>query len=899
VKVEGTYLRYYKKEGENEELGSANLITADFIRPYDDTTDCKIFELQEDDRVFVFQCSSNKEMIHWINILEKVKASAQTKIQEEIAKKLVEETPVRIRWYDEDGEEEFRNNIMNDLVDIYPDPLNPPEDGEGGFSIKDHLDCASGVVEYLESFIPEIQKCDTRPARYDILATMLTMINNFLYERMSTFLIVSNETTANAVKLKSQQKFKRKSILVVLEDIQDEDRDSESEENEEGMIEKAREKKEDEEEEDQNRLKRSELIQNALLGDLHAIIDWISKYQITIKKIRCPVASSSSSKDNKSSQAILSSTYLTPKQSRLFELLPDVCKLYVYGGSKGSKGGAASHLFDHCVKVWESVIKNPEEMLQKHNDGSFYTHAPVDMWEAINQHISLATSTNSPILHVMIADKVVSSLISVFEVIIKYVSTLDTSNKPELREIELEYISALANDTALHIEEVIELIENFTITEIRERIDEIFDPLTTTLVKCGETCLKRLASLVMSDVQGLLDEVFMEEWMEGKQMRIATATISDYMGDFEEYLVPFWADKFTYTILEEVILAYIRSLLFRKNRQKTITTTVTTDAAANSPQKQQGGGFLSSFFQKTKQTITQTITTTVPTHVIVDEESLGRLAQDVNILNAFFSQKAGQETATEFLAIMNEISLLLFLDLAGLLQHFTLRTTEYPSAAQAIYEVIIAVMKMRPDLFTKSDFEFLQNTTSSLIQIALNDAKIKENEGIMEGRLGLLYIEVVPKTMIGTQRKNTLAQRMKMMSNIPLFGKSTIKKATSEDDPDGDEEGGGGERGSGDGRERASSEAKRFSDPSQLKSNQLLDDVMEVLQQQEMISESLVEEEEKRREEEESARKRIGILSYDGYLEKKSPAHNLWQVSDISSFFSFFSLLLSFLETFL
>ena len=70
------------------------------------------------------------------------------------------------------------------------------------------------------------------------------------------------------------------------------------------------------------------------------------------------------------------------------------------------------------------------------------------------------------------------------------------------REIELEYISALANDTALHIEEVIELIDTFTIAEIRERIDDIFDPLTTLLVQCGQTCLKRLAGLVMSDVQG-------------------------------------------------------------------------------------------------------------------------------------------------------------------------------------------------------------------------------------------------------------------------------------------------------------------------------------------------------------------------------------------------------------
>jgi Glu-tRNA(Gln) amidotransferase subunit E-like FAD-binding protein len=77
-----------------------------------------------------------------------------------------------------------------------------------------------------------------------------------------------------------------------------------------------------------------------------------------------------------------------------------------------------------------------------------------------------------------------------------------TNSHSHHREIELEYLSALANDTALHIEEVIELIDTFTISEIRERIDDIFDPLTTLLVQCGQACLKRLAGLVMSDVQG-------------------------------------------------------------------------------------------------------------------------------------------------------------------------------------------------------------------------------------------------------------------------------------------------------------------------------------------------------------------------------------------------------------
>jgi hypothetical protein len=839
VKVSGHNLKYYKTP-DTEELGSANLVTADFIRPYDDTPDCTIFEIKDDDRVFVFQCATNKEMIHWINTLETIKTSALTKIQEEREAKIFAETPERIRIFDGEGEDGLINHIVNHLEEIYPDPQGIEESGDL-MSIKDHLGCGAGIVEYLTDFVPELQKCETRPARYDILAVTMTLINGFLYDRMSYFLKVTSNSD-NVLSSNQQQQ-------------------------------------------EDNTAGRSELIENATLGDLHAIIDFIAKFQITIKNIRCPVFNPRDNNNSTigavSSAAILSTTYLTPKQSRLFELLPDVCKLYVYGGSTGSKGGAASHLEEHCIRVWESVIKNPEEMLQRNNDGSFYTHSPVDMWEAINQHIILATSTNSPILHVMIADKVVTALNSVFNTIMNYVQTLDTSEKPEIKDIELEFISALANDTALHIEEVMELIDNFTIVEIREKIDEIFTPLITNLVKCGEVCLKRLASLVMSDVQALLDEVFMPEWIEGNQMHVATATISDYMNDFEAYLVKFWAEKFVYILLEEITVNYTRSLLFSKKRPAARTVTTTETRTTDQQQDSQKKGFFSSFFQKTAQTITQTITITrtVPSHVPVDEESLGRLAQDVNILNAFFYKKAGQDVATEFLSFMNEISLLMVLDRLGLLQHFATLIAEYPSAAQGIYEVFVAVMKMRVDDFNKPDFDDFNLRTQPLIQSAPDAAREKDAEGIAEGRLGLLYNEVVPKELLkggsnGGNQKISLAERMKMMSNLPTFVKGSIRKNGEDGDDDEDgEEGDGGDGGKTGGN------------------TQLLDDVMEVLQQKDMLNENAIQVEELMKQEEEMARKRIGVLTYDGYLEKKSPAHNLWQVKNNNNISCIYSLL--------
>jgi hypothetical protein len=781
-------------------------MTAEFIRTFNDFEDCKIFEIADmEDRVFAFQAKTHKEMQHWIKVLNTVRTAALEKKQAEEQRKIEEATPERIRIYDNDGEDGLRSKICLELEEIYPATADPP------FEIKEHIKLATCIVQYIKETIPEVQQIGTQPARYDVLALVLTAANEFITNRFGSLFF--------------------------------------SEEND-GL---------------------STLLDAANLGDLHALIDWISKYQATLRSIRCPVSSATSHSTN---QVKLSTTFLTPKNCDVFKVLPQLCKLYVHGGSTGSKGGAASHLYEHLMKVWKTVENNLEEMLQRHNNGTFYTESPIQMWVAINQHISLATSTNSPILHVMIAEKVVTSLMTVFSEIITYITNLDTSQRTELKEIELEYISALANDTALHIEDVIELIENFTIPEIREKIDEIFDPLTTMLFQCGQICLKRLAGLVMSDVQSLLDQVFEEEWIEGNQMHVATATISDYMKDFQEFLVPFWADKFVMTILEEVILSYTRTLLFRKDKKKSVTITVTTEShTPTTPSASSSAmNMFSSFFQKTKQTITQTITTQIPSHVPVDEESLGRLAQDVNILNAFFSQKAGQEVATEFLQLINEVSLMLFVDLQGLINHIALRSNEYPSAAQAIYQVVVSVMKLRYEQFTKSEIDYLTVQVQDVLQAAPEDAQQREQAGIVEGRLGLLYLDVIPKDNQNPHpnhhQKLTLAQRMKVMANIPLFGAAAKTIVGEEEEEEIDK------------LDDHTHANHAISTDDYEVNEQLLSEVIEVLEKDDENEMELDHQfaRQKALEEAEIALRQAKIMNYDGYLEKKSPAHNLWQV---------------------
>ena len=207
-----------------------------------------------------------------------------------------------------------------------------------------------------------------------------------------------------------------------------------------------------------------------------------------------------------------------PTANELFEFLPALCEYYVNG--EDGESGAASHLREHCLKVWDRFVENPADMLQQHQDGSFYTHVPIDTWEALNQHLKLATATHSTVLHILIADRLVDALVHVTQTITKYAIEVDTTSDAQLKEIELELFCAIVNDTAFHIEEVMGVVDNFEKEEIRAKIDAMFDTVTENLVRLGQACLGRLSGFVMNDLTEILGEVFTPEWIDGSQIKV-------------------------------------------------------------------------------------------------------------------------------------------------------------------------------------------------------------------------------------------------------------------------------------------------------------------------------------------------------------------------------------------
>lgn len=956
-KIEGMYLRYYRDQEDEEEQGSIDLINTQVIRPYDSSAECKRFEIgQTDGRVFELEAGDNGEMKIWIESLEMVRTEAKERSEEEERQRIIALTPPRVLMFDEEGEEMYVRDVLNDLDRIYP------EGTEGTMTVRQHIDCAEEAGAFLMELVKETDKCEIYKARYEIRAVALEIVNEALAVKMLPILQWG-----------------------------------------------------------------SPLLMDANLGDIHALIVWLTRFQETLRTVYCPVTrkqpegimgsgknpfggaqsqrssnisglsgadgsgnpfgddesttrnpfESDASGDNPfgedesgsgggnpfasdSSDAIggaygaekgekarnpfasgdsedkarkpffsedavesgkISGAYnmresyfnrasLVVDSSKpttyntLFEALPYLCNLYVNGVPEKDKDGAVSHLIDSAMKVLETFLEKPGEMLQRHQDGSFFTNVPTDVWQNMHQHLDLAASTRSPVLHVMIADKISAAINSLINLITDYVNNLDTSENSELKEIELELLSALANDNANHIEEIMVVINEFEMDEIRQKVDEIYDSVTLKLVECGQCCLKKLSDLVMNDLEEHMDQVFMEDWLEGEQMKIAIATLEDYLQDMNQYLMPFWSQKIVDTMLEAIVLRYTSSILFKVPMNVLRDRAIAAAQPEPEPEPVEDKSVMSSLWGFGKKMFKQAATTTVaavaavatkkdeyPEILPVDPESLGRVAQDVNALYAFFYRRVkDEEKAKEYLEIINEVSLMMQLPVDDLGAHIINRIGGYPSSAKAIYEASMACAWLVPG-FTPDEVDQMAAEIKPFLDLAPSFAKSNDENNIMEGHLGLLYLDIVPqKEEIHGDLGNSwqLAENYKRLMGVPLAElRKNVRKSLGEGLESIDRMSSSSSLATNDINNMTEEQRIKWRQSRRksvlMKSNTgLVDDVLTAISHQDDAIQALNAEreaEEKAEEERLAAEKKLkdGIINMEGFLDKKGSSHTMWQ----------------------
>lgn len=118
------------------------------------------------------------------------------------------------------------------------------------------------------------------------------------------------------------------------------------------------------------------------------------------------------------------------------------------------------------------------------------------------------------------------------------------------------------------------------------------------------------------------------------------------------------------------------------------------------------------------------------------------------------------------------------------------------------------------------------------------------------------------------------------MSNIPLFARNKESHSHTTEEQENSYE------------EYMRKEVAMIKEKSKKIDTGLLDEVIDVLNSRDEEEEAYVLNREEESQREEELRQRMGGLNYDGYLEKKSPAHQLWQVNLFCSKLNYFQLLM-------
>jgi len=991
VRISGDGLfKYFKGATDTTPQGLMHTVSAVCL-PYDKSPACTSFEVRAESRIFHFQCTTHEEMKQWVAAFHKVQQVEQRKISatNEAAKR--KQVARRVIAFDR-SVKAYRQELLQQCRELYPeyivdeearekkrelrreerkeearakreaarrarkaaessseeesdssDDESGTEEESGGSSgdesegssgdesegsseeedddvsedeptmtVQQHTKCGDAIMGLLRSIVMDTEKTSTRPPRYDVLAISLCEINMFLESRL-LFLCKCKPSDEEAVCG---------------------DDDDAVEENytplEPGEVRVSAEAK---------RQQRRDLV--ATLGNLHCLIVWLSKYQSTLRNTYCPKHACLGvlQEYNYSADRL-------PMTCLLFTDLPNLCDRYVNGSSGGRKAGpgAASHLHAFCLTVWERAIKNVTDMIQQHQDSSFYTTIPTDTWELLHNHLQLAMSTNCAILHVLIADKIVYAINTQIKTVCAYVRAMDgfMDTTPGLRENELQFLCALANDTALHIEEVMMVVEKFELEEIRARIDQQFDIVTSNLVSCGELCLKRIAVLVMADLkEPILDQLFTENWLidDGECVEVAIATMNDYCDDLKLFLVEFWFDRFKRSLADTFIVHYAQNVAFRYARNevkgapasttanllgpapaaleeevapteetkssmwglfgrgKGASATAASPALSTPQQAPKGGGLFSSMSMMSTLAVKQ-----FPGQLMATPATVDKIADDMKLVSAYVreltvSNEEGEEdahevAAAEVLSLMNDLCKLFTVPMETLPAYVAQRMMEFPLAKRAIYETAVACCLLREDDEEEEEEDNrgrARGRTSSTtkaratrqdvvgqLQWVIPDDVLYGSGGdpdellSNEGKLAKYYKEVVPSYIIDKYHATKSAQYEKeqeerQQAQAAMDAANRVHAAA-----DGEEA-----------PRQFAPKARRSSVMVRKEATMsLVKDVMQTLQEQEEnVDEELqmLEDEDARRVNQERFLEEAQ-LSFEGYLEKKSPAaHNRYQ----------------------
>lgn len=203
----------------------------------------------------------------------------------------------------------------------------------------------------------------------------------------------------------------------------------------------------------------------------------------------------------------------------------------------------------------------------------------------------------------------------------------------------------------------------------RNKVDSLFDALSDKLIMCGQACLRRLSTLVMEDMSENMQEIFTPAWLgdpppeeppsePSGQISVALATISDYLADLNEFLVPFWSSRLVDFLLEVLVTKYFK--LVMKIRDSAPPPPPPEDSPKSSPGPSKAPsrrGLLSHMSSKMlnsardlTKVVAEKVADTVSKGLRASEASVVLIENDTAAIEDFFSDKTSN--AGEYIKLL-------------------------------------------------------------------------------------------------------------------------------------------------------------------------------------------------------------------------------------------------------
>jgi hypothetical protein len=237
-------------------------------------------------------------------------------------------------------------------------------------------------------------------------------------------------------------------------------------------------------------------ISSSQIGDLHKLIDWISRYEILLASMpELPVIQNYLSDNGLEAEITCAAA----------SELPQLCKVFV-NGTDGFDGVAAP-VGEECEGIWSSYSRDPLSF-QASGDSPCSVCA-MQIWEEASSIYGAAANTVCSVLQVLMAEKIGSILRDVFKQISEFANSTDlTKDDATSAEAKKIYI-LLANDCAWYFERISELIDSCPNEDVKQQLDSAFDTPCDLIIQTGQVFLKRVAAIDMKDMKEYLVKVCM------------------------------------------------------------------------------------------------------------------------------------------------------------------------------------------------------------------------------------------------------------------------------------------------------------------------------------------------------------------------------------------------------